>query len=298
MTKIVLLDGGMGQELMKRSSNDPTPLWSARVLMDEPHIVADVHRDYLEAGCRVMTLNNYSATPERLGRDASVDLFKPLQAKAIEVAKDVAGDSGVTIAGCLPPLYGSYNSEAAPDFEECVERYRDIVAEQKDDVTVFKCETMSTIREAKASVVAAAETGIPVWCSFSVMDEDGTKLRSGESLAEAITIVKAAGAAAVLVNCSWPEAVTQAIPLLAASDLPFGGYANAFTKADDLKLGGTVDALSARTDLGPAAYSNHAMGWVSSGATIVGGCCEVGPAHMKYLAQQLVEGGFEITGQL
>lgn len=298
MTKIVLLDGGMGQELMKRSKNDPTPLWSAHVLMEEPQIVIDVHQDYLDAGCRVMTLNNYSATPERLARDATADLFKPLQAKSIEVAKKAAGDSGVTIAGCLPPLYGSYNSEAAPEFEECLAKYREIVAEQKNDVSVFKCETMSTIREAKASVFAAAETGVPVWCSFSVMDEDGTRLRSGEPLEEAVDIVKDAGASAVLVNCSWPEAVTQAIPILAATGLPFGGYANAFTKADDLKLGGTVDALSARTDLGPAAYAKHAMGWVASGATIVGGCCEVGPAHMKYLAGELVAAGHELTGQL
>ena len=87
MSRIVLLDGGMGQELIARSSQPPSPLWSAKVMMDEPEIVEAVHRDYIDAGARVITLNAYSATPERLARDASEDLFEPLQAKAIDIAK-------------------------------------------------------------------------------------------------------------------------------------------------------------------------------------------------------------------
>ena len=92
MSNIVLLDGGMGQELIRRSSHPPTPMWSAKVMMDEPEIVAAVHRDYIEAGAKVLTLNTYSATPERLARDASEDLFKPLQAKAIEIYKQILAD--------------------------------------------------------------------------------------------------------------------------------------------------------------------------------------------------------------
>ena len=65
---VVLLDGGMGQELIKRSANAPTPLWSATVMRDEPDLVTTVHADYIQADARVITLNNYSATPVRLAK--------------------------------------------------------------------------------------------------------------------------------------------------------------------------------------------------------------------------------------
>ena len=234
---IVLLDGGMGQELIHRSKQPPSPLWSAKVMMDEPEIVRDVHCEYIEAGAKILTLNSYSATPERLARDASEALFKPLQAKAIQIAKEAIGGRDVRIAGCLPPLYGSYHPEFAPEFDICLETYRRIVAEQKDHVDLFLCETLSSIKEVQSAVRAAAESGKPVWCGMSVKDEDGTRLRSGEPLLEAAAVAKSEGASAVLINCSWPEAVTKGLGELVASGLPFGGYANGFTKADNLQIG-------------------------------------------------------------
>ncbi|MEP1207032.1 MAG: homocysteine S-methyltransferase family protein [Rhizobiaceae bacterium] len=297
MSRIVLLDGGMGQELIRRSSNPPSPLWSAQVLMDEPDIVEAVHLDYVEAGAKVLTLNTYSATPERLARDASEDLFEPLQARAIEIAQRVTNGE-ITIGGCIPPLFGSYRPENAPDYQICLETYRRVVVQQRDAVDVFICETLSSLKEIKAAVTAAAESGKPVWCGMSVMDEDGTRLRSGELLADGAQVAKEVGATAVLVNCSWPEAIGDAMPILAETGLPFGGFANGFTKIDALQIGGTVDGLKPRTDLGPDQYADHAMGWIDSGASIVGGCCEVGPAHIQKLAQRLDEAGHQIVGNL
>lgn len=296
MSRIVLLDGGMGQELIARSSQPASPLWSAYVMMNEPEIVEAVHRDYIEAGAKVLTLNTYSVTPERLARDASEYLFEPLQRRAADIAKRATLDSNITIAGCLPPLFGSYHPEWAPDDETCLATYRRVVAQQRDAVDVFLCETMSSLKEVRTAAAAAAESDKPVWCAMSVLDDDGTKLRSGEALSGGVEAAKAAGAQAVLVNCSRPEAVKQSMAVLAVSGLLFGGYANGFTKADDLELGGTVDVLEARKDLTPAAYADHAMSWIDAGATIVGGCCEVGPAHIAQLAQRLRDAGHKIVG--
>ena len=85
--KIVLLDGGMGQELIKRSGQKPTPLWSARVLLDNPELVQELHSDFIKAGAQVISLNNYTATPFRLRRDASIDLFDEIHQSAKTVAK-------------------------------------------------------------------------------------------------------------------------------------------------------------------------------------------------------------------
>lgn len=283
MSKITILDGGMGQELIRRSSNPPSPLWSAHVMMHEPHIVEAIHRDYVAAGAHVITLNSYSATPERLARDATEDLFEPLQAKAIEIAKRATQGSSVQIAGCLSPLFGSYHPEGAPDYEICVKAYQRIVACQQEEVELFLCETMSSIKEATAATTAAKPSGKPVWCALSVSETDGSILRSGEPLLEAAQAVKEAGADAILLNCSPPEATSQGIQILSAIGIPFGAYANAFVRADTLALGGTVAHLETRKDLGPLEYAEFCARWIDDGATIIGGCCEVGPAHIAEL---------------
>ena len=297
MSTIVLLDGGMGQELVRRAKRPPSPLWSAQVLMDEPDVVEAVHRDYINAGAQVLTLNSYSATPERLARDAREDLFEPLQQQAIKVAKNARGETGVTLGGCLSPLFGSYHPDQAPEFDVCLKTYRRVVAQQADDMDVLICETLSSIKEVEAAVQAGAESGLPVWCGMSTKDQDGTVLRSGESVEEAAQAAKTLGAAAVAINCSWPEAVTQALPALAGIGLPFGGWANGFSDAaGDLALGGTVDGMAKRNDLGPEQYGDHVMTWVDAGATLVGGCCEVGPAHIAHLAERLTKAGHTISG--
>ena len=77
---------------------------------------------------------------------------------------------------------------------------------------------------------------------------------------------------------------------------PFGAYANGFSKISKgfLTERPTVDALAARKDLGPEEYSNFVIDWVRNGATIVGGCCEIGPTHISKIAKKIHELGFQI----
>jgi S-methylmethionine-dependent homocysteine/selenocysteine methylase len=294
---IVLLDGGMGQELRKRSSRPVSPLWSAQVMLDEPHLVTAAHRDFIEAGAQVIKLNNYSATPIRLARDGDSAMFEPLHAAALSAAHQARKESGqmVRIAGCLPPLVASYHSNSVPDDATCQRDYRRLVERQAAGVDLFLCETMSLIREARAATMAAVESQRPVWVAFTVDDSDGTRLRSGESLAAAAREMTELGAERIMVNCSVPEAVTAAMSELAKLNVPFGGYANGFTSVAPLQPGGTVDKLASRTDLGPAAYAEHALGWIEQGSTVVGGCCEVGPAHIAALAKLLTDKGYRLV---
>ena len=297
---IVLLDGGVGQELYRRSTRPAAPLWSVQVMMDEPHLVEAVHLEFIEAGARIITVNTYTATPHRLAREGLPDKFEALQGAAFAAAASAREKSGqaVRIAGCLPPLVGSYRADLTPPEDECLANYRRIVAVQADHVDLFLCETMLSAAEARAATVAAAESGKPVWTALSVDDADGSVLRSGEGVAEGARAAVDAGADAVLINCSSPEAVATAMPLLAGIGVPFGGYANGFVSIAAMQPGGTVEALEARDDLGPATYADHAMGWVASGAAIVGGCCEIGPGHIAALGQRLAAEGHDVAAAL
>ena len=104
-------------------------------------------------------------------------------------------------------------------------------------------------------------------------------------------------AAALLANCAAPEAMAAGIDVLAQAGKPFGAYANGFTQItnDFLKDKPTVDSLSPRRDLDPDTYAAFAMGWIDQGATIVGGCCEVGPTHIAKLAEAIRAAGHQIV---
>lgn len=300
MTKqITLLDGGMGQELVRRSGLAPTPLWSARVMLDNPQLVEDLHIDFIRAGAKVISLNNYTATPARLARDASVDLLASIHAAAILAAhnaRDKASITGVQISGCLPPIMASYKPELALDVKECLAQYRALVDIQKDAIDVMMCETMATIREAVAAASASVEAGLRTVVSFTLDDDNPLCLRSGETLANAIAAVETLGVHAITVNCSMPETITKAMPHLTGAFARTGGYANGFQSIAALDAGGTTAGLKAREDITPEIYAGYALAWVKAGAHVIGGCCEVGPAHIAKTAGALRHAGYKITG--
>ncbi len=301
MKSIVLTDGGMGQELIRRSGKEPTPMWSARVLLDEPDLVRELHADFISAGARTITINTYSATPERLERDGQSDWFKPLQQRGCELAlaaREESGIEGVRIAGCLPPILASYRPDVAPDYETCLSLYRQVVEQQAAHVDFFLCETLASVKEIRAAATAAKESGKPVWVGMTVKDDGSAMLRGGETLADAHAVLDEIGVEVRLLNCSKPEAISASWGEFSKAAGPLGAYANGFTAIDNLKPGGTVKSISARHDLGPEQYAGFVLQWVNDGAAIVGGCCEVGPEHIAFLRQALEERGYTITGSV
>jgi len=302
---IVLLDGAMGQELVHRANKPATPLWATQALLDAPDLVEGLHLDYLRAGARALTANTYSCTPERLDRvdiSARFDELQSLALTLLQQAREKAVDANgvpidpadITLAGCLPPLFGSYRPDRSPDAETSHRTYSRLVEAQSNVVDIFLAETVSSVADAKIVAEAALTAGKPVWVSLSVEDDLSGNLRSGEPLSAAIELLHKLEVDAVLLNCSQPESIDAAWSILQQSDLPFGAYANGFTSIAALEPGATVDALSARVDLDPAAYAAVALKWVERGAKIIGGCCEIGPAHITELANGLTQAGYTI----
>lgn len=105
-----IIDGGTGQELHTRLGRPATPLWSAEAIDARPDLVEAVHADFLSAGADVITVASYSVTPERLDRAGRADAFEPLQTAALQAARKARDrhKPAARIAGCLPPLPGSY----------------------------------------------------------------------------------------------------------------------------------------------------------------------------------------------
>jgi homocysteine S-methyltransferase len=298
MSAITLLDGGMGQELIHRSGDTPTPLWSTQVMLDHPGMVQAVHETYFAAGATVATTNTYAIHRDRLNDTPYADRFKDLHKAALAEAAAARKANGGTgrIAGSIGPLVASYQPGRHPAKDKAVPRYAEVAGLLSSEVDLIMCETVASLDHADAILEGAAVANLPIWLCVTVDDEDGTKLRSGEATADICALAQDR-AAALLVNCSAPEVVGTALTALAASDLPIGAYANGFQQItkDFLADKPTVDALSARRDLGPTAYADFAMDWIAQGATIVGGCCEVGPAHISELAGRMRDAGHDIV---
>jgi len=283
-----LLDGGMGQELIARMGRLATPLWSADVIRDQPDLVEDTHADFLKAGADVITVSAYSVTPSRLARAGRDDEFATLQKKALGAARRARDriNPQARIAGCLPPLPGSYRPADRLSAERTADEYAQIVAIQADWVELFLCETLGSIEEALLATKAAHGVGLPVWTAVTVDELDGTVLRSGEPVTAAAEAAFDAGAQAVLINCSPPEATEVALHELLTLNKPVGAYANGFTTVAPLQADTTVDLLTRREDLGPEAFADYTMRLAEAGASILGGCCEISPRHIEEISRR------------
>jgi len=278
--KNYLLDGGMGQELQRRGV-EKTDLWSAQGLISAPNIVQTLHEDYIRAGADIITTNTYVTIHNRLERMGILDRFTELNRMAGQLAyraRRACKRDDVLIAGCLPPLRGSYRPENVGTFEELEPLYREQAEVLEPYVDLFLCETLSSSVETVAAATAAASMSKPVWVAWTLQDGGSPLLRSGETIAETAQALAHLPISAFLVNCCAPESITAAIPELvklkeqAQSGL-VGGYANGFVEIpkDWIVESDGIDQLSAREDLDPERYASHAQAWLDAGAQIVGG---------------------------
>lgn len=290
-----LLDGGMGRELARIGAPFRQPEWSALALIEAPQYVLQAHQAFIRAGARIITSNSYAVVPFHIGEQRFAEHGLALAERAGRLARQAATQSGevVSVAGSLPPALGSYRPDLF-DHRQSVAIHRQLIAGLRAYVDVWLAETQSSIAEVEAVAEALSEDSKPLWLSFTLSDDLGEppRLRSGEPVAEAVRVAAGLGAAAVLFNCSQPEvmgaALAEAGKVVKALglDIELGVYANAFPAvAEDAKANSTL--LEIRADLGPEPYLQWSRTWVAAGASIVGGCCGIGPEHIEQLHRHL-----------
>jgi len=289
---VVVMDGGMGQELLARSGGEEHPLWSAHALIEDPDLVRDVHSDYVRAGAEIILTNTYSLIRHRLAAHGLEERYQELMALAGVLAQQARDEVGgeALIGGSLPPLFGSYRPDNVRPISEIEPLYQEQAEILAPYVDFFICETMSSAAEARAAASAAASIGKPVWVAWTLVDDGRPVLRSGETIADAAQALDGLGVSGYLANCCAPESISAAMPTLAALGQPVvGGYANGFRgipKGWSSTESG-LDALGTRDDLGPKSYAGHVETWIDLGAQVVGGCCEIGPAHIAEIRDRV-----------
>lgn len=288
---VVVLDGGLSNQLAAAGHDLTDALWSARLMADAPDAVADAHRAYLDAGAQVLTTASYQATFEgfaRRGLDA--DAVAALLRRSVRLARDVAADRPDPAAVWVAASVGPYGAMLADGSEyrgrygltvEALARFhrprmRVLAAAGAD---VLACETVPDVVEAQAMLDVVAELGVPVWLSYTV---DGPLTRAGQPLDEAFALAAdRAEVIAVGVNCCRPTDVGPAVEVAArVTGKPVVAYPNSGERWD----------ATARAWVGPASPADLAVAdWVAAGARLVGGCCRVGPTGIAAIARRVAD---------
>ena len=274
--KHLLFDGGMGT--MLQAAGMKAGALPELLNFSDPDVITGIQRQYVEAGCDVITSNTFGANAHKLNGAASVeDVFASAVACARAAgARYVAGDIG-PIGALLRPLGTMSFDEAYLLFKEEVE------AGVKAGVDLFIIETMTDLAETKAAVLAAKENSdLPIFATMT-FEEDGRTFLGTSPEVAAITL-DALGADVVGINCSQGPADLRpfAKRMLNVTDKPVLVQANAgLPHVDD--EGNTV------FDIGAPEYAHAVAEMIEDGVGVVGGCCGTTPDHMRLL-KQLIEG--------
>lgn len=294
---VSVMDGGMGRELIRRGAARRSGLWSAKALLDAPEIVVAVHRDFIAAGARIVTTNSYSCVPSYLGKMGEAHRYAELAGLSGRLAREAADGSAeaVLVAGSLPPLDESYRPDLVLDDSEAQPVYAALARALEPHVDLFLCETMSCIREsrnaAEAALAAGVARGLPVYVSWTLDEEPGTGLRSGESIQDAHAALADLPLAGFLFNCTHSDAIEAGIGQISQlTDLPTGGYPNRFNVPKGFTLDGEV-SVQAREDFETEQFVLAAERFIDRGASFVGGCCGIGPGDIAALAERLSRAG-------
>jgi homocysteine S-methyltransferase len=300
---VVILDGAMATELERRGADLRDPLWSAKVLIESPALIRNVHYDYFVAGADVATSASYQATFAGFAtRGIAQDEAKRLMLLSVELAcaaRDDFWQEEANRAGRQRPLvaasvgpYGAYlanGAEYSGDYGLSLQELMDFHGPRLEVLAasgadLLACETLPTLLEVEALVRLLRDyPNAQTWLSCSCGGEEN--LWHGEPLAAVVELAnQCEQVVAVGVNCTAPP---LGEPLLASvrdkTTKPLLAYPNRGEVWD-------ADAKCWVPETGVNHIAQFAPRWYAAGARLIGGCCRTTPEEIRALAAALRAG--------
>ena len=292
--KTRILDGGMGQELLARGMEPNGTLWSANALLHEKYhkLLLDTHIDFIKAGAEVIVTTTFTTRKIRLKDNNVEDKFEYLNNKAGEIAQKAKKlYPNTLIAGGLPPQYLTYEADTRTD-DEIRENFYSQAKILDPYIDFFYFDVLSSVREFKIAINCIKEFNKPYLIGAHI--SEGTNLPSGEKISQIITDLSHNKLLGIILSCISPENYELNLNEMRSLGVPFGFKLNAFVKTNPKpnytgaykksKTGNPNEFLGQRKDLTPEKMANIAKKFKDAGATILGGCCETRPAHIKAMS--------------
>jgi methionine synthase I (cobalamin-dependent)/5,10-methylenetetrahydrofolate reductase len=273
--RVVVFDGAMGSLLVDRGVSHHHPF--EELNLSAPHLVCQVHADYIRAGADVIETNTFGANRYKLANHGLEARIGEIVRSGARLARSVAGDN-VLVAGSV----GSLGVRLAPLGPASEAEVREASAEvvralAEGGVDLILLETQTDLDLACVMLDAAFEASdLPVLCQFAVGADISTA--SGDTVDDIATRLAAYPVSAIGFNCSvGPEQTLRAVQSLReVTDLPIMAQPNS---GYPTQVGGRTLFLS-----GPTYFAERGAEMVQAGAGMVGGCCGTTPAHIQALA--------------
>ena len=287
-----ILDGGMGQELLARGMKPNSTLWSANAILDSNYhqLVLDTHIDFIKAGAEIIVTTTFATRQKRLKENNLLNKFEYLNQKAGEIAQAAKKKfPKIYVAGGIPPQNLTYQADDR-DKAEIIENFNSQGKALNEYVDFFYFDVWSSIKEVECGIEAIKEFKKPYLVGLHI--SEGTTLPSGEKIKEIKDIIDE-NALGVMLSCVSPENFEKNLEELRSLNIPFGFKLNGFvtTKLQESyttvflgKKSNPNEILGKRQDLTPIKIQEIAKKFKDAGATILGGCCETSPSHIKAIA--------------
>lgn len=287
--QIVIIDGGTGTELERRGAPMNEKAWSARATLTHPDLLKAIHEDYIRAGAEMIIANTFPASRHVLEDAGLGEKFEEINLRAVEIAREAADNTNrpVAVAGSISTTTftkdGALDYERLPGENRAFDRYLEhakILAGAGVDLIVL--EMMRDVEQTSYALRAAKDTGLPVWAGFSCEPGNGGMLLYGKSgpLVEAVAAIGSLRPDAVGVMHTQIEDTAEAVRTIATR---WSGPIFAYPHRGVFEMPNWrfTDTIS------PSDFASAAVHWVRAGAQIIGGCCGIGPEHIRELSETL-----------
>lgn len=290
--KVRILDGGMGQEILNRGVKPHGTIWGATALLHKKYhqIVVNAHLDFIKAGAEVIVTNSFGSRKRRLIENNLEKKFNELNITAGKLAAKAVKKSKkkTLIAGSLPPQNFTYFADLGGSLNFIKDGFYQQAKCLNPYVDFFYLDVMSSLKE--------CEIGIQSIKSFKkefligIHIRENGKLPSGEKFITVVKKLEKYNPIGILASCVSIENLSQITKDIKKINVPFGFKINAF---EHIPAGWKPDAnnpkvqLGTRHDLNPKKFLKVCEKFKKIGAKIIGGCCEITPAHIKQIKKMI-----------
>ena len=295
-SKTRILDGGLGQHLLSKGLKPKGSLWSATALIDKKYhnLIVDAHLDFINSGAEVIVTNNFSARRSRMIQNNVEKHFDYANEKAGELAlraKEIS-KKNVLIAGSLPGQNNTYVLDER-DSKIIEKWFHDQAKLIKPFVDFFYFDVLCGSKECEIALNVTEKLNKPVLVGLHV--KKNGKLPSNESISEVFEKCKNKNWLGLVVACVSPEIIENSVDEIKKLNIFFGYKANLwkaeepipvhkFASPDDEIGANPVESMGTRDDYTDIKFLEFSKKMIDRGATILGGCCETKPSHIKKIS--------------
>jgi S-methylmethionine-dependent homocysteine/selenocysteine methylase len=284
----IILDGGTGTDIQRRGVPMSSSTWCAEANLSHPDVVREVHADYIKAGADIIIANTFATSALLFNALARDDELLEIDRAAVAIAKEAAKGHPVAVAGSMstmrPVVAGSDRTSKQQEWPQ--DKARALFRRKADNLAAAGIDLimMEMMRDQDYSVwatEAALATGLPVWIGISV-ERHGNRLtgfgREDQNFEDVARVLSALKPDVISIMHTSPNDTDEAIDILRKHwKGPIGAYPESgYFKMPEWTF---VDIIE------PEELVKKSQAWEKKGVTAFGGCCGLGPDHIKALTE-------------